>query len=145
MGNFDRYRKFIAAVATAGLMAAQTAVPMTPVQHAWVTVALATFGAAAVYVVPNAAAERIPYPGDIVMLSVDPAHPDGPEAVARIVHVEHGRWGWECDLQLLTSDIERDRPGYTVFANKMAAGGTFRAAWWPPEGGDADGGRHRED
>jgi hypothetical protein len=147
VGNFDRYRKFAAAVLTAGLMAAQTALPLDPVQHGWVAVALATVGAAAVYAVPNAPMPRVPRPGDIVMLAVDPSRPDGPEAVARVIDVELGPDGWELALHLLTSEIERDRTGYLLRETKRAAAGTYRAAWWPPAGGggEADGGRHRED
>jgi hypothetical protein len=61
------YAKAIAAAlvtgATAGLIAAQTAIPLSPAAHGWVTVALAVLGGvggttAAVYQVRNA-----PMPG----------------------------------------------------------------------------------
>jgi hypothetical protein len=47
------YAKAIAAAITAGLIAAQTAIPMSGVWHGWVTVALAALGAGAVYQVRN--------------------------------------------------------------------------------------------
>lgn len=47
------YAKAVAAVVTAGLVAAQTAIPMSPAAHGWVTVGLAVAGAYAVYQVPN--------------------------------------------------------------------------------------------
>lgn len=48
-----RYAKAVVATATAALVAAQTALPMSPTAHGWVTVALAALGAVAVYAVPN--------------------------------------------------------------------------------------------
>lgn len=48
-----RYAKFVAAVITAALVVAQTAVPMSATAHGWVTVALSALGAIAVYAVPN--------------------------------------------------------------------------------------------
>lgn len=50
-----RYAKFIVAVITAALVAAQTAVTMSDTAHSWITVALSTLGAIAVYAVPNVA------------------------------------------------------------------------------------------
>lgn len=54
----------VATGATAGLIAAQTAVPMSPAAHGWVAVALAVLGTVsttgAVYRVPNAPAEPKP-------------------------------------------------------------------------------------
>lgn len=50
-----RYAKFIAAIITATLLTAQTAVPMSTAAHGWITVALAALGAIAVYVTPNVA------------------------------------------------------------------------------------------
>jgi hypothetical protein len=50
-----RYAKFVTAVITAALVAAQNAVPMSDTAHGWVTVALAALGAVAVYAVPNVA------------------------------------------------------------------------------------------
>lgn len=50
-----RYAKFGAAVVTAALVAAQTAVPMSAAAHGWITVALSALGAIAVYVIPNVA------------------------------------------------------------------------------------------
>lgn len=50
-----RYAKFVAAIITAALVAAQTAVPMPEAAHGWVTVALSALGAIAVYVTPNIA------------------------------------------------------------------------------------------
>jgi hypothetical protein len=51
-----QYAKAIAAVVTAALVAAQTAIPMSSAAHGWVTVVLAALGAAVVYQVPNAPA-----------------------------------------------------------------------------------------
>jgi hypothetical protein len=48
-----RYNKFYVAAATAGLEAAQTALPLTQLEHGWVTVALAALGALGVAAVPN--------------------------------------------------------------------------------------------
>lgn len=48
-----RYAKFITAIITATLVAAQNAVPMSDAAHGWVTVALSALGAIAVYAVPN--------------------------------------------------------------------------------------------
>jgi hypothetical protein len=48
-----RYAKAIAAIVTAALVAAQNALPLTATQSAWVSVALATLGAIAVYAIPN--------------------------------------------------------------------------------------------
>lgn len=53
MSKLAQYRKFIVAAVAAGLTAAQTALPLTPLGHGWVTVALATVGALAVAAVPN--------------------------------------------------------------------------------------------
>lgn len=50
----SKYRKFIVAALAAGLTAAQTALPLTPVQHAWVGIALAALGALGVLGVANA-------------------------------------------------------------------------------------------
>ena len=50
----DRYLKALVAVATAALLAAQTAIPMSPTMHGWVTVGLAGLGAFGVYQVRNA-------------------------------------------------------------------------------------------
>jgi hypothetical protein len=52
-----KYAKGIAAVLTAGLIAAQNAFPLTAQHHAWITVALALLGSVAVYQVPNASSE----------------------------------------------------------------------------------------
>lgn len=48
-----RYAKSLVAVATAALLAAQTAVTMSSAAHGWVTVALAALGSIFVYAVPN--------------------------------------------------------------------------------------------
>lgn len=48
-----KYAKFIAALITAGLLAAQQALPLTEVQRGWTTVILAVLGAVAVYAVEN--------------------------------------------------------------------------------------------
>lgn len=48
-----RYAKFLAAILTAALVAAQNAVPMSDAAHGWVTVALSALGAIAVFAVPN--------------------------------------------------------------------------------------------
>ena len=50
-----RYAKFITAIITAALVAAQTAVPMSATAHGWVTVVLSALSAIAVYAVPNVA------------------------------------------------------------------------------------------
>lgn len=139
----ERYAKAIAAILSAALVAAQTAIPMSPAAHGWVAVALATLGAVIVYIVPNAPAERIPAVGDIVMLAVDAARPDGPEAVARITEVASTSGGWEVALHLLTSDRQRDRREYLLRPTKQDAAGTYRGCWWPPAG-EAGGGRHRD-
>lgn len=55
--NVKAYAKGIVAAATAGLVAAQTAIPMSTAAHGWVTVGIATLGAYGVYRVPNTAAE----------------------------------------------------------------------------------------
>lgn len=55
MGN---YSKFIAALVTAALMAAQQALPLTETQRGWVTIGLALMGALAVYQVENKPAEK---------------------------------------------------------------------------------------
>lgn len=52
-----KYAKGIAAVLTAGLIAAQNAFPLSVQQHAWVTIILALLGSVAVYQVPNAPAD----------------------------------------------------------------------------------------
>ncbi len=54
MNKIKPYAKFAAALVTAGLIAAQQALPMSSPAHAWVTVALAVLGALAVREVPNA-------------------------------------------------------------------------------------------
>ena len=46
-------RKAIAAAVTAGLIAAQTALPMSPTWHGWVAVAIAVLGTGAVHQVRN--------------------------------------------------------------------------------------------
>lgn len=48
-----KYSKAIVATLGAALTAAQTALPLTPIQHGWVTVALAALTAVAVYAVEN--------------------------------------------------------------------------------------------
>jgi len=48
-----KYAKALAAIIGAALTAAQTALELTPSQHGWVVVALATLTAITVYVVPN--------------------------------------------------------------------------------------------
>ncbi len=48
-----RYAKALVAVATAALLAAQTAIPMSTGAHGWVTVVLAGLGAFGVYQVRN--------------------------------------------------------------------------------------------
>lgn len=45
--------KFLVAVGTAALTAAQTALPLSPAIHGWVVIALAVLGAAGVYLAPN--------------------------------------------------------------------------------------------
>lgn len=52
-----KYAKFIAALVTAGLMAAQQALSLTEAQRGWVTIGLALMGALAVYTVENKPAE----------------------------------------------------------------------------------------
>jgi hypothetical protein len=59
-----RYAKALVAAASAALLAAQTAIPMSPAGHGWVTVALAALGAVAVYAVPNVPASRPGEGGD---------------------------------------------------------------------------------
>lgn len=49
----DRYLKAIVAAGTAALLAAQTAIPMSPAVRGWVTVGIATLGAFGVYQVRN--------------------------------------------------------------------------------------------
>lgn len=49
-----RYAKALVAVLTAGLTAAQSALPMSDSAHAYVAVGLAVLGAVTVYAVPNA-------------------------------------------------------------------------------------------
>lgn len=53
MSKLLEYAKFIAALGGAGLIAAQQALPLSPVEHGWVSVALAVVTAALVYRVPN--------------------------------------------------------------------------------------------
>ena len=53
-----RYAKAFVAAASAGLLAAQTAIPMSATAHGWVTVAVAALAALGVYAVPNAPASR---------------------------------------------------------------------------------------
>lgn len=48
-----RYAKGIVAALGAALTVAQTALPMSPAAHGWVTVILAGLTAASVYLVPN--------------------------------------------------------------------------------------------
>lgn len=55
--NVNAYAKGIVAAASAGLIAAQTAVPMSTTAHGWVTVGIAAVGAFGVYRVPNAPQE----------------------------------------------------------------------------------------
>ena len=50
----DKYLKALVAAGTAALLAAQTAIPMSPNQHGWVTVGLALLGTYGVYRVKNA-------------------------------------------------------------------------------------------
>jgi len=54
MSGFAPYRKTLVAAASAGLIAAQTALPLSPTWHGAVTVALAVLGAGGVYQVRNA-------------------------------------------------------------------------------------------
>lgn len=71
------YAKAIAAVATAALTAAQTAIPMSAAAHGWVVVILALLGALAVYQVPNA--KPAPTPPDYYVrpdLPDDHSRPD---------------------------------------------------------------------
>lgn len=53
LAGLAKYNKFWVAALTAGLTAAQTELPLTPLEHGWVTVALATLGALGVAAVPN--------------------------------------------------------------------------------------------
>jgi hypothetical protein len=53
MSKLAEYRKFAIAALFAGLTAAQTALPLTQLQHGWVTVALASLAALGVVAVPN--------------------------------------------------------------------------------------------
>ena len=55
--NVNAYAKAIVAAATAALLAAQTAIPMSTAAHGWVSVGLAALGAVGVYTVPNAPAD----------------------------------------------------------------------------------------
>jgi hypothetical protein len=52
-----KYAKAIVAIAMAGLMALQQALPLNDTQRGWVTVALAVLTAVGVYAVPNKPAE----------------------------------------------------------------------------------------
>ena len=52
--GLNRYLKAFVAGGTAALLAAQTAIPMSPTVRGWVTVGIATLGALGVYQVPNA-------------------------------------------------------------------------------------------
>jgi hypothetical protein len=61
--SWRQYAKAIAAALSAGLTAAQTALPMSSTAHGWVTVALAVAGLVAVYSVPNAPAPSAPTEG----------------------------------------------------------------------------------
>lgn len=54
--------KAIVAAVTAGLVAAQNAVPMPAAAHGWVAVAIAVLGVAAVYQVPNQPTKGSPTP-----------------------------------------------------------------------------------
>jgi hypothetical protein len=47
-------RKGLAAAITAGLVAAQYALPLSDAAHGWVTVGIAVLGAGTTYAVPNA-------------------------------------------------------------------------------------------
>ena len=48
-----KYAKAVVAIAAAGTIAAQNALPLNDIQHAWLAVAVAVLGAAAVYLTPN--------------------------------------------------------------------------------------------
>lgn len=76
-----RYAKAFVAVATAALLAAQTAVPLSTGAHGWVTVLLAALGAAAVYAVPN---EPMPAPL--------PAAPEPPRTAFTVAPPVPGRY-----------------------------------------------------
>ncbi len=54
MDKIKPYAKFAAAIGTAGLIAAQQAIPMNATARGWVTVTLAVLGAILVYKVENA-------------------------------------------------------------------------------------------
>lgn len=54
MAKIKPYVKFVAALGAAGLIAAEHALPLSPVWHGWIAVALAISGAAAVYKFENA-------------------------------------------------------------------------------------------
>ncbi len=54
MSKLSPYAKFVVALVGAALTAAQATLPLTPTQHAWVTIGLAVVSAVAVYTVPNA-------------------------------------------------------------------------------------------
>ena len=58
--RLNAYAKGIAAAVSAGLIAAQTAIPMSTTAHGWVSVAIAGVGAFLVYRVPNAPQEPKP-------------------------------------------------------------------------------------
>lgn len=53
LDSLARYNKFFAAALAAALEAAQTALPLTELEHGWVTVALAAIGALGVAAIPN--------------------------------------------------------------------------------------------
>lgn len=53
MDKILEYAKFLASLAGAGLIAAQQAIPMSPVAHGWTAVGLAIATAVLVYRVPN--------------------------------------------------------------------------------------------
>lgn len=60
----NQYAKTICAVITAGLIAAQTALAKGHITSSdWITIALAAFGALAVYAVPNTIPPQEPAPG----------------------------------------------------------------------------------
>ena len=52
--NPARYAKAIVAALSAGLLALQTALPLSDQAHGWVTVSIAVLAAITVYTVPNA-------------------------------------------------------------------------------------------
>lgn len=54
VSKLAHYNKAWIAIATAGLLAIEQMIPLTPAQHGWVSVGLAVLGAAGVYVTPNA-------------------------------------------------------------------------------------------